>query len=297
MIPSKILFNTIIRDLKLNESSDEMNALAFVVLNYFGVSRTDVITDKPVDFNFQKLIPIITRLNQHEPVQYILNEAWFCGRKFYVDPSVLIPRPETELVVEESIKLLNRVTTWQSPLRPVPSLAGGSGGSGLAILDIGTGSGCIAISLSLKFPGARVWGVDNSSEALRVAERNSRELKANVHFSQLNIQNEFPTGQQFDLIVSNPPYISNEEKSGLNENVLNYEPHLALFTPETDPLIFYRAIANLSKSVLKKSGSVVVEINERFGKEVCALFEGEGYSQTQIIRDLAGKDRVVTSRF
>ena len=294
MINSKTLFDNFIKDLKLNESSDEMNALAFVVLNYFGISRTDVMADKPVDFNYQKLIPIITRLNQHEPVQYILNEAWFGGRKFYVDSSVLIPRPETELVVEESIKLLNRLTNWQSPLRPVPSLAGGLGG---CILDIGTGSGCIAISLSLKFPEASVWGIDISHEALRVAERNSRELKANVHFSQLDIRNEFPTGQKFDLIVSNPPYISNEEKTNLSKNVLNYEPHLALFTPETDPLIFYRAIANQSKSVLKKSGSVVVEINERFGREVCALFEGEGYSQTQIIRDLAGKDRVVTSRF
>jgi release factor glutamine methyltransferase len=274
---SKTIFHNIIGDLKLTESKDEINAIAFAVLNYFGISRTDVVANRPVDLEYTTLRPIISRLNQHEPLQYILNEAWFCGYRFYVDPAVLIPRPETELLVEESKRLLEQNVFTQPP----------------RILDIGTGSGCIAISLSLIFPDATVWGIDVSEHALAVAKRNAQALKAKVKFSRLDILNESLKGEKFDLIVSNPPYISIEEKAGLSNNVLDYEPHLALFASETDDLIFYRTIAKAAKELLKPSGSLAVEINERLGEEVKSIFYDSELSNIQLKMDYAGKARIV----
>ena len=219
MTNSKTLFDSVISDLKLIESQDEMNAIAFAVLGYFGISRTDVIAKRLVEMDSTTLHPIICRLNQHEPLQYIFNEAWFCGYRFYVDPGVLIPRPETELLVEESKRLIERHVFGRPP----------------RILDIGTGSGCIAISLSLIFPEATVWGIDVSERALAVAKRNADALKAKVEFSRLDILNESLITDRFDLIVSNPPYISMKEKAGLSNNVLDYEPHLAPFAKQTEP--------------------------------------------------------------
>lgn len=282
MTHAKILFDRFIADLKLEESPEEIRALAFGVLNYFGVTNTDVISNKIVPLHIDKLSPIISRLNRHEPLQYILNEAWFYGRKFFVDSSVLIPRPETELLVEESKKYLESFKNQHHPLR----------GKG-CILDIGSGSGCIAISLALEFPLARIVGIDISDKAIRVANRNARELKANVTFKQIDILKETNLEEKFDLIVSNPPYISYDEKSSLAKNVLEYEPHLALFASENDPLIFYSAIAAASKKLLAPGGAILVEINERFGREIMAIFKVEGYPEPQLIQDLNGKDRIV----
>jgi release factor glutamine methyltransferase len=276
LISSKVLFRQIINDLKLVESPDEISALAFATLNYFGISRTDVISGKTVELDYSKLLPIISRLNQHEPLQYVLNEAWFCGRKFFVDPAVLIPRPETELLVQEAGKLI-------------------SGKEKVNILDIGTGSGCIAISLSLKFPKANVIGIDISESALVVARKNAIDLRANVQFLQYDILTGFPKEHTFDLIVSNPPYVSLQEKSTLKKNVFDYEPHLALFAAKYDDLIFYRAIASVAKQILKPNGVVAVEINERLGEAVCAIFQGSSLNKIQLLKDWSGKDRIVTA--
>ena len=281
------MFDNIITDLKLEESAGEINALAFVVLGYFGISRTDVISNKPNELDYAKIVPIVSRLNDHEPIQYIFNEAWFCGRKFFVNHSVLIPRPETELVVEEAKKLSPPAPQGGAGLSPLS----GIGGSG-RILDIGTGSGCIAISLSLEFPEADVLGIDISTDALMVAERNAKELNANVHFIQLDILNQSPKGK-FDLIVSNPPYISAQEKSSIHRNVLNHEPHLALFAPTDDPLIFYRAITIAAQQLLNPGGALIVEINERFPKDVCELFNESGLCEIRITKDFSGKPRIV----
>jgi release factor glutamine methyltransferase len=275
MTNSKIIFDHIISDLKLEESIDERNALAFAVLSYFGISRTDVISGKLVDADYTKIWPIISRLNKHEPLQYIFKAAWFCGYRFYVDSSVLIPRPETELLVEEAAKFIFKKKSAQ-------------------VLDIGTGSGCIAISLLLRFPDAKVVGIDISKEALEVAKRNGNELNAQVQFKHCDILNDTLEEENFDLIVSNPPYISSEEKSSLEKNVLDYEPHQALFASDSDPLIFYRAIAKVSKQ-LSPGGYLMAEINERFGKEVQQIFDSAGLKNIQIKKDVWGKERVVTA--
>ena len=274
MISSKILFDTIIRDLKLEESNDEINALTFAVLSYFGISRTDVLSAKAVDVTYDTIRPIISRLNHHEPLQYIFNEAWFCGHRFYVDPSVLIPRPETELLVESAMNLMG-------------------GRKSFDLLDIGTGSGCIAISIAMKFPDANVVGIDISEDALVVARRNALALKTNVYFRQHDILNDYLSEQKFDLIVSNPPYISWEEKTSLAKHVLEHEPHLALFADEKDPLIFYRTVAQTAISGLKQSGSLVVEINEQFSNNVVDIFLSVGLTNLNVKRDFSGKERVV----
>jgi release factor glutamine methyltransferase len=261
---------------KLEESEDEIRALAFTVFDYFGISRTEIISGQPVDLDFNKITPIMNRLNQHEPIQYILSEAWFYGRKFFVDPSVLIPRSETELIVDQAKKIF--------PKKPIQ------------VLDIGTGSGCIAISLALEFPQASVLAIDVSGEALTVAKRNASDLKANVQFQRLDILKEYSFEQKFDLIVSNPPYVSSEEKSSMLKNVLDHEPHLALFVPEHDPLIFYKVIAKISVQALSPRGAIVVEINERFADGVKSVFVRAGFKYVQLVNDLGAKNRIVVAQ-
>ena len=286
MVNSKILFDNLVQDLRLHEPEDEIHAIAFEVLGHFGISRTDVLAQKNSTVHYSNLLPLVERLNKNEPIQYVLGEAWFCGHKFLVNSSVLIPRPETELLVEEAVKNI-------SEKDPV------------SVLDIGTGSGCIAISIALMFPNANVIGLDVSEEALVVASENAKRLNAKVQFLQHDILSEAPPrppwpvssqvkeGKAFDLIVSNPPYIAEEEKPSICKNVIDYEPHVALFAHKTDPLIFYRAIAAAARQVLNDQGKVMAEINERFGTEIESMFKAEGLIKTKIIQDLAGKDRVV----
>ena len=277
MTSSKLLFDRFVAAINLEESEDEITALAFTVFEYFGVSRTEIISGKSVGVDFNKIIPLIKRLNQHEPIQYILNEAWFYQRKFFVDPSVLIPRPETELIIEQAKKFC-------------------AGKKSIRVLDIGTGSGCIAITLALEFPTADVLAIDVSEQALTVAKRNASELNATIEFHHLDILKGFPSEQKFDLIVSNPPYISLEEKSNMAKNVLDYEPHLALFVSEGDPLIFYKAIAGISRHALSPHGTTIVEINERFAGEVRNIFAQAGCKTTYVINDLSGRNRIVIAQ-
>ena len=268
---SKVVFQSIKSRLTLKDP-DEVQAITLAVMhNYFGLVLTDILSEKEiVDIDVSS---IIARVNNHEPLQYIFGEADFYGRKFKVDPTVLIPRPETELLIQEVLK-----NKFVAP----------------RILDVGIGSGCIAITLKLEIPNAKVTALDVSDKALAVANKNSKALEANVEF----IQGDFLRGlslNEFDVIVSNPPYVCESEKESMNRNVLAFEPHQALFVPNDDALIFYKAIAVKGKTILKPKGKIIVEINERFGKETKELFEGAGFNSVQIIKDLDGKDRIVSA--
>ncbi|HCW08409.1 MAG TPA: peptide chain release factor N(5)-glutamine methyltransferase [Cytophagales bacterium] len=275
MIPkltnSKVVFELIKAQLQWNDAN-EIHAVALLLMEkLYRVSLTDILSGKeipPMDFT-----SIIERLNQHEPIQYILGEADFFGRKFKVNPSVLIPRPETEILIREILKL--------NLLSPT-------------ILDIGTGSGCIAITLKLEIPKAHVSAIDVSQAALITANRNAQLLNADVYFIHGNILTDAFT-EEVSIMVSNPPYVTEFEKKAMDSNVLHFEPHLALFVPDSNPLLFYRAIAEKSKTILKPNGKLFVEINEALGQDVKRLFEDHGLSEVTISKDLNGKDRVVTA--
>lgn len=273
---SKDLF-TLLRNSITVYDAEEAESIAFVVLdNLYNLSRTDVLTEKSIDFSAEQrdiLNKIIARINTHEPIQYILGSAWFYGRNFYVSPGVLIPRPETELLVEDVIKTVGNTKT--------------------TIVDIGTGSGCIAITLAKELPNASVIALDISESALEVAQKNATQLNASVQFVHTDILTQSLPGTNLDIIVSNPPYIAFAEKETMRENVLAHEPHTALFVPDNDALVFYRTIAQKGFAALKPNGKVFVEINERFGKETAEVFTQTGFSSVHIIRDLQGKDRII----
>ena len=218
----------------------------------------------------------VERLLQHEPVQYVLNESWFCGFKFYVDKTVLIPRPETEELVEWII------TDCKFPINE------------LKILDIGSGSGCIPISLKRKLRKAEIWSCDISDEALQVAKKNAIKLGTDVNFLQLDFLNKQQWSQlpSFDVIVSNPPYIPEKDAPTMHPNVLQYEPSTALFVPDNDPLIFYTAIAEFGKQHLNKDGAVYLEIHEDLSEATTKMLQANGYT-TEIKKDMQGKDRMI----
>ena len=219
------------------------------------------------------------RLSEGEPIQYVLGYAEFFGRKFKVNPAVLIPRPETELLVEEAVRMLRAVG-------PKPR-----------VLDLCTGSGCIAWSVAFGAPGAEVTAVDISPEALGLAETQFSVLPAEVTapvFVRSDVLATCPEiDGTFDLLVSNPPYVMEKEKSLMRRNVLGYEPGLALFVPDDDPLLFYKAMATAATRLLAPTGVGIVEINEALGPETEEIFRSAGYSETEIIRDFFAKDRFV----
>ncbi|MBL7725131.1 MAG: peptide chain release factor N(5)-glutamine methyltransferase [Chitinophagaceae bacterium] len=216
------------------------------------------------------------RLLVHEPVQYVLNESWFCGLKFFVDKNVLIPRPETEELVEWII------SNCKFPVNE------------LKILDIGTGSGCIPIALKRRIRKAEVWSCDVSEAALSVAKKNAITLGAEVNFLSLDFldKNTWSQLPVFDIIVSNPPYVPVKDKETMQPNVLNYEPHTALFVPDNDALIFYKAIAEFGRDHLNKEGTIYLEIHEDLGGATSALFEEAGF-KTELKKDIQGKDRIL----
>lgn len=219
------------------------------------------------------------RLSEGEPIQYVLGYAEFFGRKFKVNPAVLIPRPETEILVEEAVRMLHAAG-------PKPR-----------VLDLCTGSGCIAWSVAFGAPGAEVTAVDISPEALGLAETQFSVLPAEVTapvFVRSDVLATCPEiDGTFNLLVSNPPYVMEKEKSLMRRNVLGYEPGLALFVPDDDPLLFYRAMATAATRLLAPTGVGIVEINEALGPETEEIFRSAGYSETEIIRDFFAKDRFV----
>jgi release factor glutamine methyltransferase len=254
-----------VSSISIDEAISEKEAIVYLVLHsLFGVRREHIIAGKELTYDEAELDEIIKRINNHEPIQYILQEAEFYGRLFYVNKNVLIPRPETELLVREVIEYIKN--------RPG------------RILDVGTGSGCIAVTLACELPNATVMATDISSAAIDVAHKNSLTFNTDIEFFINDVLTEDLPGS--DIIVSNPPYIANEEMKSMNKNVVDHEPHLALFVDDVDPLIFYRSIAD------KKAKGVFVEINERFGAEIKSLFIDKGY-KADIIKDIDNKDRII----
>jgi len=227
----------------------------------------------------EQLRGYVAKLLQHTPVQYVLNESWFCGLKFYVDENVLIPRPETEELVEWVI------SNCRFPIDT------------LSILDIGTGSGCIPISLKRRLRKARVTALDISEGALTVAKRNAAKMGAEVEFIQQDILDlaSWTVLEPADIIISNPPYIPEHNKTSMHPNVLKFEPHQALFVPDQDVLLFYKAIVDLAKTKLNKEGLLFFEIHEDLGQEVTKLLSSEGFT-SEIKKDMQGKDRMVMGR-
>jgi release factor glutamine methyltransferase len=235
----------------------------------FSLFKNDVLSDNQMTI----LDKWRRELLQNRPVQYVIGEAWFVHYAFYVNENVLIPRPETEELVDW---VYNDYKEQQ-----------------VSILDIGTGSGCIAISLKKLLPKDNVFGLDISDNALNVAKKNASDLDADVQFLQRNIleSNVLENGK-WDIIVSNPPYIRPSEQLEMRGNVLDFEPHLALFIEENDPLLFYRTIAELGTKHLHKNGALYFEINESFGQDVVSLLQDLGYTNVELKKDLQGKDRM-----
>lgn len=241
----------------------------------------------------QPLAEALVRLQAGEPIQYVIGKAEFCGRPFHVTRDVLIPRPETELLVREAVKLADMTRRMRIPF--------GKSAEPVRVLDLCTGSGCIAWSVALAVPGARVVGVDISEAALEVARSQdfSQELKAKgalaptfVMADVLDTEQEFGY-DNFDLILSNPPYVMEREKAQMRRNVLDYEPSQALFVADDDALVFYRAIARWSQRFLSHEGKGLTEINEQLGKETEAVFRDSGFAQTETITDFYDKNRFV----
>lgn len=221
----------------------------------------------------KELESILSRLCNFEPIQYVQGTARFLGRTFRVASGVLIPRPETEELVE---RMLEEVAPASR------------------ILDIGTGSGCIAVTLSKELPEAEVTAWDISGEALAIAGDNNRLLQTSVQFVQRDVLTYQPTEDEyFDVIVSNPPYVTETEKKDMDPNVLNWEPSGALFVPDSDPLRFYRRIGELGRSMLTVGGRLYFEINRAFGEAVASMLRKQGYTNVRIRKDISGNDRYV----
>lgn len=221
----------------------------------------------------QKLNGILARLLNFEPIQYIQGTARFLERSYHVAPGVLIPRPETEELVEVMLREIS---------------------SDARILDIGTGSGCIAISLSKAFPNAKVTAWDVSEDALYIARRNNDDLQASVCFVKQDVLAwRGDGGQCYDVIVSNPPYITESEKQEMERNVLDWEPFSALFVPNNDPLLFYRRIGELGRMMLVDGGRLYFEINRAYGEATAMMLCGQGYTGIRILKDISGNDRFV----
>ena len=253
----------------------------------------------------QTLLELAARVAKGEPVQYVLGEADFCGLTLKVKPGVLIPRPETEELVAwvvENVKANSNLLPLTSNLSP------------FKLLDIGTGSGCIAVALAKKLKEAEVEAWDVSDDALEIARENAKRngvqvktskvdvldinANSNSQLSTVNFQLSTLTSHlspltSYNIIVSNPPYICEEEKAEMERNVLEHEPELALFVPDDDPLLFYRRIAELGLSLLKEKGLLFFEINRRFGEEVVKMLQGKGYREVELRQDMFGNDRMV----
>lgn len=225
------------------------------------------------DFIVDKINKVVSELQERRPIQYVFNEARFYGHDFYVDESVLIPRPETEELVDMIVDE-NR-------------------SSDLSVLDAGTGSGCIAVSLALALKFAEITAIDISEAAIGVARMNAERLKAKVGFLCQDMLDMPVVSGKYDIIVSNPPYVAEGEKKEMDGNVLDYEPGAALFVPDDDPLRFYRALSDYGKSALKYGGRLYFEINSRFPDEMKALLEGDGYENVELRRDMQGLWRFV----
>lgn len=262
-------------------SDGESQAIVFLVLEkLFGLSRTDVLMGGLEQLTAEQgaeLEQVMLRLEKGEPVQYVLGTADFDGMAIGVAPGVLIPRPETEELVEWITRDYDASTA-------------------LRILDIGTGSGCIALSLARRFTDASVTAWDISDDALRIASANAERLGLDVEFKKRDaLCTEVPEADiaQYDIIVSNPPYICEKEREDMDDNVLQHEPATALFVPDNEPQLFYRAISVLAQKMLRKGGGLYFEINRQYGKETAEMMRVMGYDSVELRKDFMDNDRMV----
>lgn len=276
------------KELSNNYDKGELkNIIDLVLERITGLPKADQVKSKVPYLTCTQLedIDSITdRLKKNEPVQYVLGEAWFAGMKFKVNSNVLIPRPETEELVDWIVKQ-SVVGSWQSAV-----------GSGqFAIIDIGTGSGCIPITLKKKLPETNVTAIDVCSEALYTATENAAELNAEVNFILLDFLDVEKWNElgKYDVIVSNPPYVKQSEKTSMHERVTSFEPVKALFVPDDDALLFYKKLSGFALQHLNNGGSLFVEINEALSSEVISLFQSAGFKDVQLKKDMQGKDRMV----
>lgn len=279
---------------ELSSVYDEKEIESFfylVVQKLHNKKRIDLALNPQIEMNLSQQVQwqgVLMALKKQKPIQYILGETEFCGLPFLVNSAVLIPRPETEELVDMIITQNSKSQILNSKLN---------------ILDIGTGSGCIAIALKTSLPNAEVFAIDVSKKALETAKKNAEINQVEINFIQANILTiydldqlstsnfQFPT--QFDIIVSNPPYVRHLEKAEIHANVLDHEPHVALFVEDNDALLFYRKIAELALKNLKLNGQLYFEINQYLGKETVELLEKYGFKHVELYKDIYGNDRMI----
>ncbi len=248
-----------------------------ILLDTFRFSQTELYIGKDTEFDakdYGRLQDILSRLRRQEPLQYIMGETVFRGLTLSVNPSVLIPRPETA----ELVDWIASDHQADAPLR---------------ILDVGTGSGCISISLAKALPNAQVSAWDISNDALQTAKENAKANGVNIAFQQVDVLGHDYPQAELDVLVSNPPYIAEQERKDMDANVLDWEPGIALFVPDEDPLIFYRRIADIGLTLLKTGGSLYFEINQAYGKETVGMLQEKGYRNVILRKDLSGNDRMI----
>ena len=279
VLQPQTLLNDVIFKLQKNFSRAESESIAYILMEeVLNLNRTTLLINEFLQVSDQALSHLdqsVDRICFNEPVQHVTGNAYFYGRTFKVDETVLIPRPETEELIQLILAEHNRKAA-------------------LKILDVGTGSGCIATSLSLELTEAVVYAIDISSEAIATARKNAQMHRADIHFIVMDILKETPAICDLDILVSNPPYIMEKEKPMMMSNVLDFEPHKALFVSNDDPLLFYDIILKHGQLLLKPGGMVYFEINENLGSEMCSLCEHQGYANVRLIKDIHQKDRIVS---
>ncbi|HAR20444.1 MAG TPA: peptide chain release factor N(5)-glutamine methyltransferase [Cytophagales bacterium] len=278
---SSDLLRKLTEELEVLYGKNEAKSISFLLIeNIFGWYKTYVIAGEPLegfsDAIFEKIASHMARLKNFEPIQYVLNEAHFYGRKYYVDSSVLVPRPETE----ELVSLIISQHKSKSEIK---------------IIDIGTGSGCIAITLDKEMPPTEVYAMEINKDALNIARKNASLLNSKVMFVQDDIFNFQPSYPMFDVVVSNPPYVTESEKGLMHKNVLDHEPSLALFVPDEDPVRYYQAIVQFCDYYLKEGGKIYFEINERLGNKVMDVLRQRNYKEIYLFKDFNNKNRIVSA--
>lgn len=274
---TKKLLSWVANNIAIDESDAEKQSLALIIINtLFKIDQVEIITDRSINLSkgqIKDVKGLIERINNNEPIQYILGEADFFGRKFIVNPYVLIPRNETEELVNLILKDYREKK--------------------IKVLDVGTGSGCIPITLIKELKLAKAFAIDFDPRVIKVAKQNAEKFNVDIDFMMVDVLDEkFPI-HGLDVIVSNPPYVRESEKLVMKSNVLDHEPGTALFVNDENPLIFYDRIAEHALESLKEDGRLYLEINEQFGNKVRFMLEQKGFKNVGLFQDLNGKDRIV----
>ena len=275
------------KTLKKLYPTSEIDTFLFLLLEeYLNFKRIDIVLKSNFEISPEDLILLRSStklLEQEIPIQYILGKTEFYGFPYILNEHVLIPRPETEELISSILENVLKTRSFHTNANEKQ----------LKILDIGTGSGCIPISLKKSLPFAEITAIDVSNEALTIAKKNAVLNKVDINLTQQDILNTTSLNQLYDVIVSNPPYVRESEKKEIKNNVLNNEPHMALFVEDNNPLVFYNKIAELAKNHLTKNGTLFFEINQYLGKETVELIKLKGFNKIQLKKDIFGRDRII----